>query len=64
MPELGVVPAGTRYVALTQQRWCCAPTGVQMVMLRRGIPLVPTGGPPTVITASPPGSMNRPAANG
>jgi hypothetical protein len=38
--ECSVVPADSRYVPLTQQRWCCTPTCVQMVMLRHGIPLV------------------------
>ena len=36
-----VVPADTRYIPLTQQKWCCVPTCFQMVMLRYGIPLVP-----------------------
>ncbi|MFA6518822.1 MAG: hypothetical protein WCV93_04225 [Candidatus Shapirobacteria bacterium] len=36
-----VVPKDTRYVPLTQQKWCCVPTCIQMVMLRHKIPLVP-----------------------
>lgn len=35
-----VIPV-SRYVPLTQQRWCCVPTCFQMVMLRHNIPLVP-----------------------
>lgn len=36
-----VTPKDTRYVPLTQQKWCCVPTCIQMVMLRHQIPLVP-----------------------
>lgn len=35
-----VVPKDSRYVPLTQQKWCCVPTCIQMVMLRNGIPLL------------------------
>ncbi len=34
-----VIPA-SRYVPLTQQRWCCVPTCIQIVMLRHKIPLL------------------------
>lgn len=34
------VPTDSRYVPLTQQRWCCVPTCIQMVMLRHEIPLL------------------------
>lgn len=36
-----VVPKDSRYVPLTQQKSCCVPTCIQMVMLRNGIPLLP-----------------------
>lgn len=36
-----VVPTDSRYIPLTQQKWCCVPTCIQMVMLRRNIPLLP-----------------------
>lgn len=35
-----VVPK-SRYIPLTQQRWSCVPTCIQIVMLRHNIPLVP-----------------------
>ena len=35
-----VIPKDARYVPLTQQKWCCVPTCIQMVMLRHRIPLV------------------------
>lgn len=35
------MPTDTRYIPLTQQRWCCVPTCFQMVMLRHKMPLVP-----------------------
>lgn len=38
---MNVVPEDSRYVPLTQQRWCCVPTCFQMVMLRHKLPLVP-----------------------
>lgn len=34
-------PNNSRYLPLTQQGWCCVPTSIQMVMYRRGIPLIP-----------------------
>lgn len=37
----GIIPKDTRYVPLTQQKWCCVPTCIQMVMLRYNIPLIP-----------------------
>lgn len=36
-----IVPSDSKYVPLTQQRWCCVPTCIQMVMLRYNIPLIP-----------------------
>lgn len=30
----------SRYIAFTQQPYCCAPTSLQMVMYRRNIPLI------------------------
>ena len=38
---MDIVPVDTRYVPLTQQRWCCVPTCIQIVMYRHNIPLVP-----------------------
>lgn len=38
---MNIVPLDTRYVPLTQQKWCCVPTCFQVVMLRHNIPLVP-----------------------
>ena len=35
------IPADSKYVPLTQQKWLCTPTCIQMVMLRCNIPLVP-----------------------
>lgn len=34
-------PFDSRYVPLTQQKSCCVPTCIQMVMLRNKIPLIP-----------------------
>jgi len=36
-----VVPKDSRYTPLTQQKWCCVPTCIQMVMLRHNIPIQP-----------------------
>lgn len=36
-----LVPKDSRYIPLTQQRWCCVPTCIQMVLYRHGIPLIP-----------------------
>lgn len=36
-----VVPKDSRYTPLTQQKWCCVPTCIQMVMLKHKIPLQP-----------------------
>lgn len=36
-----ITPADTKYTPLTQQKWCCVPTCIQMVMLRHRIPLQP-----------------------
>ena len=36
-----VVPADSKYVPLTQQKWLCVPTCIQIVMLRHNIPLIP-----------------------
>lgn len=38
---MNIIPSDTRYIPLTQQKWCCAPTCIQMVMLRHHIPLIP-----------------------
>jgi hypothetical protein len=36
----GIVPEDSHYVPLTQQKYCCVPTCIQMVMLRHNIPLL------------------------
>lgn len=36
-----IVPKNSRYIPFTQQAKCCAPTCIQMVMYKNGIPLVP-----------------------
>jgi hypothetical protein len=35
------IPARTRYVPIRQMPFCCGPASVQMVMLRKGIKLIP-----------------------
>jgi hypothetical protein len=35
-----VIPSNSRYIPLTQQKYCCVPTCIQMVVYRHGIPLV------------------------
>jgi len=35
-----IVPRDSRYVPITQQRWCCVPACVSMIMYRHKIPLV------------------------
>jgi hypothetical protein len=34
-------PSDSRYTPFTQQAACCVPTSIQMIMYRRGIPLIP-----------------------
>jgi hypothetical protein len=36
-----VVPSDSRYVPVTQQRYCCVPACIQIVMLKHRIPLIP-----------------------
>ena len=36
-----IVPKDTRYVPLAQQRSCCVPTSISIVMYKLGIPLIP-----------------------
>jgi hypothetical protein len=36
-----IVPSDSRYIPMTQQRWCCVPACFWMIMYRHGIPLVP-----------------------
>ena len=36
-----IVPKDSHYIPLTQQKWCCVPTCIQMVMIRHKIPLQP-----------------------
>ncbi|HOI97666.1 MAG TPA: hypothetical protein PLA19_04145 [Candidatus Pacearchaeota archaeon] len=35
-----IVPKDSRYTPLTQQRFCCVPTCIQMIMLRHNLPLL------------------------
>lgn len=37
----GIVPKKSRYVPMTQQKSCCVPTSISIVMYKRGIPLLP-----------------------
>jgi hypothetical protein len=39
--QFKAVPTDSRYVPFTQQTACCVPTSMQMIMYRRGIPLIP-----------------------
>jgi hypothetical protein len=34
-------PNDSRYIPFTQQRLCCVPTAISMIMYRQGIPLIP-----------------------
>ena len=36
-----IVPKDTRYVPLTQQKSCCVPASISIVMYKLGIPLIP-----------------------
>jgi len=36
-----IIPIDSHYIPLTQQKYCCVPTCIQMVMLRHNIPLPP-----------------------
>ncbi len=36
-----IVPQNSRYIPFTQQAQCCAPTCIQMVMYKNGLPLIP-----------------------
>lgn len=36
-----IVPNDSKYIPLTQQRWLCVPTCIQMIMLKHNIPLLP-----------------------
>jgi hypothetical protein len=38
---MNIVPSDSKYIPLTQQKWCCVPTCFQMIMLKHNIPLVP-----------------------
>jgi hypothetical protein len=37
-----IVPKDSKYIPLTQQKDCCVPTCIQMIMLRHNISLLPT----------------------
>lgn len=36
-----IIPKDSRYIPLTQQRYCCVPTCIQIIMLKYNIPLIP-----------------------
>lgn len=36
-----LIPKNSRYLPITQQRWCCVPACISMIMYRHKIPLVP-----------------------
>lgn len=36
-----IAPKDSRYIPLTQQRWCCVPACISMIMYRHGISLIP-----------------------
>jgi hypothetical protein len=36
------IPTDSKYIPLTQQKWLCVPTCIQMIMVRHNIPLVPS----------------------
>ena len=36
-----IIPLDSRYVPLVQQKYCCVPACISMIMLRKGIPLLP-----------------------
>jgi len=36
-----IIPKDTRYIPLTQQKSCCAPASISMVMYKLGLPLMP-----------------------
>lgn len=36
-----IIPKDSRYIPLTQQKYCCVPTCIQMIMLKHKIQLVP-----------------------
>ena len=40
MDDHNVTPSNSRYIPLTQQKYCCVPTCIQMVMIRQGMPLM------------------------
>jgi hypothetical protein len=35
-----IIPKNSRYIPLTQQKWCCVPMCIQMVILKHGMPLI------------------------
>lgn len=39
--EQNFIPNDSKYIPLTQQKWLCTPTCIQMVMVKHNIPLVP-----------------------
>lgn len=36
-----IIPKDTRYIPFTQQKSCCVPTSINIVMYKLGIPLIP-----------------------
>lgn len=42
MNKYVAAPNDSRYIPFTQQRSCCVPTSIQMIMYRNNIPLIPS----------------------
>jgi len=36
-----LTPQDSRYLPITQQRWCCVPACISMIMYKHGIPMIP-----------------------
>lgn len=36
-----IIPKDTRYIPFTQQKSCCVPTSISIIMYKRNIPLIP-----------------------
>jgi hypothetical protein len=36
-----IIPSDSKYIPITQQKWCCVPACIQMIMLRHGLKLIP-----------------------
>ena len=38
---MNIIPKDSRYIPLVQQKSCCVPTCISIIMYKRGIPLIP-----------------------